>query len=44
VITLSPTFDHRVVNGAGAASFANEIKKQIKGFKIPKTEARAVSR
>src|SRR5262249_14592731 len=29
VITLSLTFDHRVVNGAGAASFANEIKKQI---------------
>ncbi|PYI85357.1 MAG: hypothetical protein DMF09_05355 [Verrucomicrobia bacterium] len=25
VITLSLTFDHRVVNGAGAASFANEI-------------------
>ncbi|HEU5314050.1 MAG TPA: thiamine pyrophosphate-dependent enzyme, partial [Candidatus Udaeobacter sp.] len=35
VITLSLTFDHRVVNGAGAASFANEIKKQIEGFKIP---------
>jgi 2-oxoisovalerate dehydrogenase E1 component len=29
VITLSLTFDHRVVNGAGAAAFANEIKKQI---------------
>ena len=35
VITLSLTFDHRVVNGAGAAAFANEIKKQIEGFKIP---------
>ena len=35
VITLSLTFDHRVVNGVGAASFANEIKKQIEGFKIP---------
>ena len=34
VITLSLTFDHRVVNGAGAAAFANEIKKQIEGFKI----------
>ncbi len=43
VITLSLTFDHRVVNGAGAASFANEIKKQIEGFKIPKSEARTVS-
>ena len=35
VITLSLTFDHRVVNGAGAAAFANEIKKQIEGFTIP---------
>jgi 2-oxoisovalerate dehydrogenase E1 component len=35
VITLSLTFDHRVVNGAGAAAFANEIKNQIEGFKIP---------
>jgi pyruvate/2-oxoglutarate dehydrogenase complex dihydrolipoamide acyltransferase (E2) component len=38
VITLSLTFDHRVVNGAGAAAFANEIKKQIEAFKIPKPE------
>src|SRR5213075_3588246 len=29
VITLSLTFDHRVVNGAGAANFAHEIKQQI---------------
>jgi 2-oxoisovalerate dehydrogenase E1 component len=35
VITLSLTFDHRVVNGAGAAAFANEIKKQIENFEIP---------
>ena len=35
VITLSLTFDHRVVNGVGAASFATEIKKQIEGFRIP---------
>ena len=39
VITLSLTFDHRVVNGAGAASFANEIKKQIEAFKIPAAKA-----
>jgi pyruvate/2-oxoglutarate dehydrogenase complex dihydrolipoamide acyltransferase (E2) component len=39
VITVSLTFDHRVVNGAGAASFANEIKKQIERFKIPATTA-----
>jgi pyruvate/2-oxoglutarate dehydrogenase complex dihydrolipoamide acyltransferase (E2) component len=44
VITLSLTFDHRVVNGAGAAAFANEIKKQIEGFKIPTGKTRAVSR
>jgi 2-oxoisovalerate dehydrogenase E1 component len=44
VITLSLTFDHRVVNGAGAAAFANEIKKQIEGFTIPTRKARAVSR
>ena len=43
VITLSLTFDHRVVNGAGAASFTNEIKKQIEGFKIP-TAKTAVTR
>jgi pyruvate/2-oxoglutarate dehydrogenase complex dihydrolipoamide acyltransferase (E2) component len=42
VITLSVTFDHRVVNGAGAAAFANEIKNQIEGFTIPKPEASAV--
>jgi len=41
VITLSLTFDHRVVNGAGAAAFANEIKKQIEAFKIPKLEKHA---
>src|SRR4029079_15384880 len=35
VITLSLTFDHRVVNGAGAAAFANEIKKQVEKFEIP---------
>jgi 2-oxoisovalerate dehydrogenase E1 component len=35
VITLSLTFDHRVVNGAGAANFVHEIKEQIEKFKIP---------
>jgi 2-oxoisovalerate dehydrogenase E1 component len=43
VITLSLTFDHRVVNGASAAAFANEIKKQIEGFKIPQSASRPVS-
>jgi pyruvate/2-oxoglutarate dehydrogenase complex dihydrolipoamide acyltransferase (E2) component len=43
VITLSLTFDHRVVNGAGAAAFANEVKKQIEGFGIPLPKAGAVT-
>ena len=43
VITLSLTFDHRVVIGAGAASFANEIKKQIEAFKIPAAKAGAIT-
>src|SRR5947199_3208100 len=43
VITLSLTFDHRVVNGASAAAFANEIKKQIEGFKIPQSASGSVS-
>ena len=34
VITLSLTFDHRVVNGAGAASFVHEVKEQIESFKL----------
>jgi pyruvate/2-oxoglutarate dehydrogenase complex dihydrolipoamide acyltransferase (E2) component len=39
VITLSLTFDHRVVNGAGAANFVHDIKKEIENFKIPKSAA-----
>jgi pyruvate/2-oxoglutarate dehydrogenase complex dihydrolipoamide acyltransferase (E2) component len=39
VITLSLTFDHRVVNGAGAASFVRDIKEQIEHFKIPAERA-----
>jgi 2-oxoisovalerate dehydrogenase E1 component len=35
VITLSLTFDHRVVNGAGAANFVHDVKEQIESFKIP---------
>ncbi len=35
VITLSLTFDHRVINGAGAATFAREIKEQIEKFRLP---------
>ncbi|HEY3600619.1 MAG TPA: 2-oxo acid dehydrogenase subunit E2, partial [Chthoniobacterales bacterium] len=40
VVTLSLTFDHRVVNGAGAASFAHEIKQLIEHFEIPAPEVR----
>ncbi len=35
VITLSLTFDHRVVNGAGAANFVHTIKELIEGFAMP---------
>lgn len=35
VITLSLTFDHRVVNGAGAAAFLHDLKMQIAEFKLP---------
>ena len=43
VITLSLTFDHRVVNGAGAANFVHEIKELIEKFEIPTGGARAVA-
>ena len=43
VITLSLTFDHRVVNGAGAAAFANEIKKQVEKFEIPSAKVSKAS-
>jgi 2-oxoisovalerate dehydrogenase E1 component len=36
VITLSLTFDHRVVNGAGAANFVHDVKELIESFVIPK--------
>jgi len=35
VITLSLTFDHRVVNGAGAANFVHDVKEQIESFAVP---------
>jgi len=39
VVTLSLTFDHRVVNGAGAASFAREVKELIESFEVPTSGA-----
>jgi pyruvate/2-oxoglutarate dehydrogenase complex dihydrolipoamide acyltransferase (E2) component len=35
VVTLSLTFDHRVVNGAAAAAFLQEVKTRIAEFAIP---------
>jgi len=35
MITLSLTFDHRVVNGAGAANFIHAVKEQIENFNVP---------
>ncbi|RXK53512.1 hypothetical protein ESB00_17620 [Oleiharenicola lentus] len=35
VVTLSLTFDHRVVNGAGAAAFMMELKRQFESFRLP---------
>ena len=35
VVTLSLTFDHRVVNGAGAAAFMMELKRQFETFNLP---------
>ena len=35
VVTLSLTFDHRVVNGAGAAAFMMGLKKQFETFQLP---------
>jgi pyruvate/2-oxoglutarate dehydrogenase complex dihydrolipoamide acyltransferase (E2) component len=34
---LSLTFDHRVINGVGAANFLNEVKARIEGFELPAT-------
>lgn len=34
-VVLSLTFDHKVVNGAGAAAFVREVKTQMEGFKLP---------
>jgi len=44
VITLSLTFDHRVLNGAVAANFVRDIKEQIEHFKIPETADAKVAR
>ena len=35
VVTLSLTFDHRVINGAGAAAFIQDVKRGIEHFEVP---------
>ena len=35
VVTLSLTFDHRVINGAGGAAFVGEIKRRIEELQVP---------
>lgn len=41
VITLSLTFDHRVVNGAGAANFARDVATEVERFAIPSMAAKS---
>jgi 2-oxoisovalerate dehydrogenase E1 component len=41
VITLSLTFDHRVVNGAGAANFVRDVANEIERFAIPADRAQS---
>ncbi|MFN8139455.1 MAG: 2-oxo acid dehydrogenase subunit E2 [Fimbriimonadales bacterium] len=35
MVVLSLTFDHRVINGVGAANFLNDVKKRIETFTLP---------
>ncbi len=35
MVNLSLTFDHRVINGVGAANFLNAVKHNIETFKTP---------
>lgn len=35
MVTLSLTFDHRVINGVGAANFINDVKNRIETFQLP---------
>jgi pyruvate dehydrogenase E2 component (dihydrolipoamide acetyltransferase) len=35
MVTLSLTFDHRVINGVGAANFINDVRSRIEGFVLP---------
>lgn len=35
MVMLSLTFDHRVINGVGAANFINDVKSRIESFQLP---------
>ena len=35
MVNLALTFDHRVINGVGAANFINEVKRRIESFVSP---------
>lgn len=35
MVILSLTFDHRVINGVGAANFINEVRSRIENFQLP---------
>ncbi|MER3413473.1 MAG: hypothetical protein C4341_04405 [Armatimonadota bacterium] len=35
MVMLSLTFDHRVINGVGAANFINDVKAEIESFRLP---------
>ncbi len=35
MVVLSLTFDHRVINGVGAANFINDVKRRIESFELP---------
>jgi 2-oxoisovalerate dehydrogenase E1 component len=35
IIQLSLTFDHRVINGIGAAAFLNDVRSQLENFSLP---------
>ncbi len=36
MVMLSLTFDHRVINGVGAANFLNDVKAEIENFELPR--------
>jgi 2-oxoisovalerate dehydrogenase E1 component len=35
VATLSLTFDHKVVNGVGAAAFIEQVRTDLEEFRLP---------